>query len=88
MSKDVGMTIHNSIVSFLPCLAAFLAFHPISLNVFLLFLLLFWGGGKKTMNRCGCTAAACSRDSYSSKTITDNSKAIRAKIAGRRNTQH
>ena len=29
-----------------------------------------------------------SRDSYSSKTITDNCKAIRAKIAGRRNTQH
>ena len=88
MSKDVGMTIRNSIVSLLPCLAAFWHSIPYLLMFFLLFLLLFGGGGKKTMNRCGCTAAACSRDSYSSKTITDNCKAIRAKIAGRRNTQH
>ena len=29
-----------------------------------------------------------STDNYSSKTITDNRKAIQAKIAGRRNSQH
>ena len=29
MAKDIGMTIRNSIVvSFLPCLVSFLAFHP------------------------------------------------------------
>ena len=63
--KDIGMTIRKSIVmSFLPCLVAFLAFHPY--NFFKCFLLLvsaaFWvgggggGGGEKAMDRCGCTA--------------------------------
>ena len=42
MAKDIGMTIRKSIVvSFLPCLVAFLAFH-----VFLLLVsVAFWGGG-------------------------------------------
>ena len=66
MAKDMGMTICKSIVvSFLSCLVAFLVFHPYMFfhffNVFFcyLFLLLFWGG-EKTMDHCGCTAAACS----------------------------
>ena len=56
MAKDIGMTICKSIaVSFLPCLVAFLAFHPyMFFHLFfkMFFLLLvsvvvvfFWGGG-------------------------------------------
>ena len=49
MAKDIGMTIRKRIVvSFLPCLVAFLAFHPykfVFFNVFLLLVLLLLGGG-------------------------------------------
>ena len=65
MAEDTGMTIRKSIVvSFLPCLVAFFGIPSLYVlsfftNVFCyLFLLLFWG--EKTMDRCGCTAAACS----------------------------
>ena len=65
MAKDIGMTIHkNIVVSFLPCLVAFLALHPYMFFHF--FLCLFvtcfccFFGREKTMDRCGCTAAACS----------------------------
>ena len=105
MAKDIGITICKSIVvSFLPCLVAFLAFHPFHFFLMFFFVTCFccFFGGQKTMDRCGCTVAACSyiiqtiatqmynysRDSYSSKTTTDNCKAMWAKIAGRRNTQH
>ena len=49
MAKDIGMAIRKSIVvSFLPCLVAFLAFHPymfFKMFICYLFLLLFGGGG-------------------------------------------
>ena len=51
MAKDIRMTIRKSIVvSFLPCLVALLAFHPICFCFFLMFFLLlvsvaFGGGG-------------------------------------------
>ena len=67
MAKDIGMTIRKSIVvSFLPCLVAFLAFHPYSFfKMFFCYLFLLHfagggGGGEKIMDCCGCTAAACS----------------------------
>ena len=68
MAKCIGMTICKSImVSFLPCLVAFLAFHPYIffqnvINFVTCFCCFFGGGGggEKVMDRCGCTAAACS----------------------------
>ena len=64
MAKDIGMTICKSIVvSFLPCLVAFLAFHPYMFFHFFkcffvtCFCCIF--GGEKTMDHCGGTAAAC-----------------------------
>ena len=60
MAKDIGMTIGKSIVvSFLPCLVAYSI--PIcSFNVFFVTCFCCFFGGEKTMDRCGCTAAACS----------------------------
>ena len=59
MAKDIGITIHKSIVvSFLPCLVAFLAFHPYMFFHFFkcffcyLFLLLFWGDGSLWLHSC------------------------------------
>ena len=66
MAKDIGITIRKSIVvSFLPCLIAFLAFHHCMFFHFFLYFFVtcfccFFGGGEKTIHRCGCTAAACS----------------------------
>ena len=64
MAKDIGMTIRKCIVvSFLPCLVAFLAFHPyIFVNVFFcnLFCCFFGGGGRKPWIVVVATAAACS----------------------------
>ena len=88
MAKDIGMTIRKSIVvSFLPCLVAFLAFHPyVFFHFFVTCFCCFFG----RMDRSGCTAAACSDSHtvqmyhYSSKGPTDNCKAILAKM----NIQH
>ena len=42
--KDIGMTIRRkSVVSFLPCLVAFLGFHPTKCS----FVTCFWGSGEK-----------------------------------------
>ena len=67
VAKDIGMTIRKSIVvSFLSCLVAFwhsiLICSFIFLNVFFVtcFCCFLGGGGEKTMDRCGGTAAACS----------------------------
>ena len=49
MAKDTGMTIYKSIVvSFLPCLVAFLAFHPyMFFRCFLLLVSVAFLGGRK-----------------------------------------
>ena len=50
MAKYIGMTIRKSIVvSFLPCLVAFLAFHPYVLSCFFCYLFLLLFGGEKTL---------------------------------------
>ena len=64
IAKDIGMTIRESIVvSFLPCLVAFLALYPYMLfHFFKCFLVTcfccFLRKGENSMDRCGCTAAA------------------------------
>ena len=100
MAKDIGMTIRNSIlVSFLPCLVAFLAFHPyMFFHFFFMFFLLlvsvaFLGGRKPWIVVVAQLqlAATYIHDShtvqmynFSSKGPTDNCKAILAKM----NIQH
>ena len=92
MAKDIGMTIHKSIVVlFLPCLDPFMFFHFLEF----FFAVAFLGGRKQWL--AVCTAAACryiddshtvQMYNYSSEGPADNCKAIRAKIAGSKNIQH
>ena len=57
MAKDVGTAIRKTIVVlFLPCLVAFLGFHPYmvlhSLKFFCNLFLLFFRGNKRSLQRC------------------------------------